>query len=76
MTIEPRAERLSIEVFNSVRGGLLPNPGVGLELQATGDRLSIIHGEAAQCRTEVGDGWFKVRLSLPTQRPISGGQEA
>lgn len=71
ISIEILGDRLTIEVTNSARPGAAPNPGVGMGLKGTGDRLSILYGGDAECVTASTDGSFTVRLSLPATRPDS-----
>jgi hypothetical protein len=71
LSIETRGERLIVEVTNSTRPEAAPNPGVGLGLMGTRDRLSILYGKDAECVTSSGNGRFTVRLSLPAARPDS-----
>lgn len=62
-------EVLTIEVTNSVRPGVRPNPGVGLGLQGTRDRLSILYGQEAKFRAEPAEGRFTVTVRFPALRP-------
>ncbi len=69
LSVDLRGAELAIEVTNSTHPGAPPNPGVGIGLQGTRDRLSILYGPKAQCTTESAAARFTVRMSLPAARP-------
>jgi hypothetical protein len=61
--------RVELEVANARRAGSAPNPGLGLGLQATADRLRLLYGDAAECVPEADEARFTVTLRLPASRP-------
>ncbi|MCL4819144.1 MAG: histidine kinase [Vicinamibacteria bacterium] len=69
LAIRHAGGRIELEVTNALRPGVAPNPGLGLGLQATRDRLRLLYGDAAACVAEAKDGRFTVTLRWPASRP-------
>lgn len=59
------AAQLVIRVTNSVHPDATPNPGTGLGLAATRDRLALVYGPAASCDGSLHDSQFTATLTLP-----------
>lgn len=62
--------RVYIEVRNRLRPGAPPNPGAGLGLRATRDRLQLIYGEAATASAGAKVDQFIVTVTLPVQADV------
>lgn len=58
-------ERLHIALDNPLRDALPPNPGLGLGLRNTRERIELLYRGRARIETGARDGRFEVRLSLP-----------
>lgn len=57
--------RVTVRVRNTVAPDAADNPGTGLGLTATRDRLALLYNGRAHCRTTCVDGEFIVALSFP-----------
>jgi two-component system sensor histidine kinase AlgZ len=58
-------ERLTIHVSNPASEQRSPNPGLGLGLRHTRERLQLAYGARAAIASGVSDGRFRVDISLP-----------
>jgi two-component system, LytTR family, sensor histidine kinase AlgZ len=61
------ADAVLIVLSNPVRSALPPNPGLGLGLRNTRDRIALLYRGRASLDTRTSDGRFEVRLQLPPQ---------
>ena len=59
------AGMLNIRVANPVHEGVVENPGTGLGLRNTAERLKLAYGEAASLQTGVSGGRFEVNICMP-----------
>ncbi len=59
---------ITITVGNPLRDAAPTNPGSGLGLPHTRERLALMYGPAAACEVSAQDGWFNVALRLPMRR--------
>jgi hypothetical protein len=69
LTLSVRAERLQIEIVNSVRPGVSANPGLGLGLPSTRSRVTLLYGASAQVNAARTGDQFVVSINLPHQAP-------
>lgn len=65
LRLQRHGDGLVIEIENGAHQGLAPNPGLGLGLRNTRDRLALLYGGRAQLETRRHAGRFLLRLSLP-----------
>lgn len=65
LAISPEGDGLAIEISNSLQPDAVPNPGGGIGLRATRDRLALTYGPAATLTTECSAETFTARLILP-----------
>jgi two-component system sensor histidine kinase AlgZ len=64
LSFQRRADELLIRVMNPVSEWTSPNPGTGLGLSNTRERLALLDARAS-LRTERQDGSFTAEISLP-----------
>jgi len=76
LCVQREGERITVEVTNSLHPDAAPNPGAGMGLSGTRDRLSILYGREAQCLSASTGDQFKVLVSLPVARPEGRGEPA
>ena len=69
VSLRHEGDRVVIVVQNPLRQGTAPNPGAGLGLKSTRERLWLLYGNAADCATASAHGQFTATLSLPLTRP-------
>lgn len=58
---------VQVEVSNTLRAAAPPNPGLGLGLAATRDRLQLLYGERARFTAGAAGDRFVVTLRLPVE---------
>ncbi len=58
-------QTVTVEVSNGLRPALPPNPGAGLGLRATRDRLQLLYGARARLETRQEGERFVVHVELP-----------
>jgi hypothetical protein len=69
LALQLTGTRLTIEVSNAVHAGAASNPGLGLGLPTTRDRLALTYGSAATFSTSLTGDRFWVVMELPVQAP-------
>lgn len=67
LSFVPDEEALTIRVTNPTGGHASPNPGAGLGLANTRERLRLMH-PTASLRTNLQDGRFVAEVRLPLER--------
>lgn len=72
VSISRQGDRVILSVRNGRREGAATNPGSGLGLPSTRERLRLLYGEDAELQTSSGDGVFVARVALPTSGPSTG----
>lgn len=70
--VEQEDNRVVLSVRNSRRDGTATNPGSGLGLASTRERLRLLYGGEAEFSTTAADDHFLARVSLPRSRTRAG----
>lgn len=65
VTARREGDTLALEVWDDGEGTAPAQPGNGLGLRATSERLRLLYGDAASCAAGPADGGWRVRLTLP-----------
>ncbi len=65
LSVAVHNERVVVLISNALRPHAAPNPGHGLGLDATRDRMALLFGERGGFTTTSIDGRFSVRLEFP-----------
>ncbi|MBK9409962.1 MAG: histidine kinase [Gemmatimonadetes bacterium] len=65
VAVTPGPAGTTITVRNSMHPGSPANPGLGLGLRGTRDRLALLYGEAARVEAGPADAHFVVTIFLP-----------
>ncbi len=65
LRIRLQDDGIALQLSNPVASQSAPNPGLGLGLSNTRERLALRYGDAAKIQTQVRDGRFHVDMWLP-----------
>lgn len=68
VSVEQEGNRVVLSVRNARREGAAPNPGSGLGLVSTRERLRLLYGDEAEFVTTAAADHFLARVSLPRTR--------
>ncbi len=76
VSVEQEGNRVVLSVRNKRREGTAANPGSGLGLVSTRERLRLLYGGEAEFVTTAADDHFLARVWLPDSRTRAGRAEA